>query len=314
MPPIQEQYQIANYLKEKEKTINRFIHNKQQLIELLNEQKQAIINKTVTRGINPNVRLKPSGVSYLGDIPEHWEVRRLRTIASVKLSGVDKVSVDGEQPVRLCNYVDVYHNEYITDELNFMVGTATSTEIQNCELKAGYVIITKDSESWDDIAVPAYVPNDLDGVICAYHLALIRPMSAYIEGEYLFQTFCANQVSNQFRVAANGVTRYGLSQNAIKSAFFPIPPIQEQREIIAYITKKCAEIKTAIKRSEQEIELIREYRTRLIADVVMGKVDVRGIPVKKIEELKGLEETDVQEELEEGEEIEETEEVLDANG
>ena len=292
VPPTDEQDSIVLFLNWKTAQINKFIRNKRRFIELLKEQKQNVINQAVTRGLDLNVKLKPSGVEWIGDIPEHWEARRLRTLAAVRASGVDKNTNEDEVPVLLCNYVDVYKNDRITAAIDFMKATATPEEIRAFELKAGDVIITKDSESWDDIAIPTFVPEALPGVVCAYHLALIRPFSGEIEGEFLFRAFSSDPVADQFRIAATGVTRFGLAQGAIKGAFFPLPSLEEQRAIIAHINEKCAEISQAISRAEREIELMREYRTRLISDVVTGQVDVRGIEVPEVaeEELLALEE------------------------
>lgn len=292
LPSVDEQTQIIRFLDWKTAQINKFIRNKQRLIELLKEQKQNIINQAVTRGLDPNVKLKPSGVEWIGDIPEHWKVRRLRTLAVVRASGVDKNMNEDEIPVTLCNYVDVYKNDRITAVIDFMKATATPEEVRAFELKAGDVIITKDSESWDDIAIPTFVPEALLGVVCAYHLALIRPVSGEVEGEFLFRAFSSDPVADQFRIAATGVTRFGLAQGAVKGAFFPLPPLQEQQAIIAHINEKCAEISQAISRAEREIELMREYRTRLISDVVTGQVDVRGIEAPEVaeEELLALDE------------------------
>jgi len=292
VPPPEEQKQILGFIDSLTARANKFIRNKRRLIELLKEQKQNVINQAVTRGLDPKVQFKPSGVEWIGDIPEHWDARRLRTLAAVRASGVDKNTNEDEVPVMLCNYVDVYKNDRITAAIDFMKATATPEEIRAFELKAGDVIITKDSESWDDIAIPTFVPETIPGVVCAYHLALIRPFSGEIEGEFLFRAFSSDPVADQFRIAATGVTRFGLAQGAIKGAFFPLPPLEEQRAIIAHINEKCAEISQAISRAEREIELMREYRTRLISDVVTGQVDVRGIEVPEVadEELLALEE------------------------
>ena len=306
IPPKHEQQQIARYLDWKTAQINKFIRNKRRLIQLLKEQKQNIINQAVTKGINPNVEMKDSGVEWLGQIPAHWEVRKLKTIAKVKASGVDKHSRENEIPIQLCNYTDVYKNDKITDSMDFMKATATKEEISNFELVAGDVIITKDSEIWDDIAVPAYVPNSLQNVICAYHLSLIRPRQEYIKGDFLYHCFLAPSLAYQFKVTATGVTRFGLSQGTIKSALFPVPPNSEQQEIIAYIEKETALIDKTIARTEREIELIQEYRTRLVSDVVTGKLDVRGIEIPDFEPVEAdleLEEDDESE----GEEIDEDE-------
>jgi len=307
IPTEDEQKQIVRYLDFKSVKITKFIRSKRRLIKLLNEQKQAIINQAVTRGINSDVKMKPSGIDWLGDIPEHWDVRRLRTVAFVRPSGVDKNIVDGEIPVRLCNYVDVYKNERIIDSMEFMNGTATQEEINKFHLKEGDVLITKDSEMWNDIAVPAYIPVTLSGVICAYHLAVVRPLN--MNGEFLFRAFLAESVADQFRVTANGVTRYGLSQGSIKDAWFPIPPNEEQNEIVNYINDNVSKIHLAIEKANKEIVLMQEYRTRLISDVVTGKVDVRDI---KVEDVIDEEITDDLDSSEDEQELDDSvEEVLD---
>ncbi len=127
------------------------------------------------RRFKPYPAYKDSGIEWLGQIPAHWVVRRLKTIASVQLSNVDKKSVEGEVAVRLCNYVDVYYNEHITPDLDFMQATATPEQVRRFSLRRDDVLITKDSESWTDIAVPSVVVSDLPETLCGYHLALVRP-------------------------------------------------------------------------------------------------------------------------------------------
>ncbi|MVX67005.1 restriction endonuclease subunit S [Clostridium chromiireducens] len=282
IPTIAEQDQIVKYLDFQLLKINKFIKAKKKLIDTLKEQKQAIINGAVTKGINPNVKMKSSGVEWLGDIPEHWEILNLSQIAKVTLSGLDKKSYDNQKKVFLCNYVDVYKNDYITNNIDFMIATASEDEIRNLSLRSGDIIITKDSESWDDIAVPAYVPNKLENVVCAYHLALIRKKSNNIISEFLYSAFLSQYVSVQYKVKAKGVTRYGLSYQSIRDVVIFVPPINEQHEIIKIIKSAIINIDEAISRTQKEIELITEYRTSFISDVVTGKVDVRNIKINEI--------------------------------
>lgn len=295
IPPSEDQIKIVVFLDNQDRTVNRCIKTKLRLIELLNEQKKVIINRVITRGLNPNVQLKPSGIDWLGDIPEHWEVRPLKQIASVSLSGVDKHSFDGEIPIRLCNYTDVYNNDKITSDMDFLSATAKKSEVESFALQKGDVLITKDSEMWDDIAVPALVIQDMDGVLCGYHLALIRPYHQYVESEFLFRSFTAKNLTWQFYVAANGVTRYGLSKHSIKNAIILLPPVNEQLNICHWINNQLRPITASSERALKEINLIREYRTRLITDVVTGKIDVRNIQIpeekitKAIDELVGTE-------------------------
>ncbi len=275
LPPLPEQTAIVRYLDQTDERIRRYISSRERLIELLEKYRQAVIHHPVTRGLDPDVRLKPSGVEWLGDVPAHWEVRRLQHVATMKVSNVDKHIKEGELPVRLCNYVDVYKNDRITKSVPFMRATATMDEIERFRLESGDVLITKDSEVWNDIGVPALVEYSARDLVCGYHLALLRPLKTVLNGAYLFRSLQSSTIAYQFHISANGVTRYGLSRGGIKSALLPIPPLAEQTAIVAYLDKATADIDVAIDRARREIELLGEYRTRLIADVVTGKVDVR---------------------------------------
>jgi type I restriction enzyme S subunit len=211
---------------------------------------------------------KDSGVEWLGEIPVHWDIRKLKHISSVTFSNVDKHDVEGEQSVLLCNYIDVYYNDYITATLDFMKATASPDEIKKFALRQTDVIITKDSESWDDIAVPAYVSSDIGGVLCGYHLALIRPDAAKVDGQYLFRSFSARGINDQFRVAATGITRYGLGKYWLDNAFFPVPPLPEQHAIAAFLDRETAKIDSLVAKKRRLVELLREKRAALISHVV----------------------------------------------
>jgi type I restriction enzyme S subunit len=231
----------------------------------------------------PYPKYRPSGLQWIPEIPEHWEVRKLKHIATIILSNVDKKSDDGEIPVRLCNYTDVYYNDYITSDLEFMEATATQDEIGKFKLVPGDVLITKDSEEWSDIAVPAHVPAELDGVLCGYHLALIRPRPEVLYGGYLFRAFAARGINDQFRVEATGITRYGLGKYPLDNALFPVPPVEEQRVIAAFLDRKTKMIYRLVAKIEQlggkvsdtKASLLREYKIALISAAVTGKIDVR---------------------------------------
>jgi len=219
---------------------------------------------------------RDSGVKWLGAVPEGWNIRKLKHIASVKPSNVDKKTVEGEHPVRLCNYVDVYYNDYITSDLDLMKATASVVEIEKFILKEGDILITKDSESWDDIAVPAYVSSDFNDVLCGYHLAQIRPNTAIVDGEYLFRSFCAHDLNDQLRVAATGITRYGLGKYWIDNSLFLVPPKDEQRAIATFLDRETGHIDVLTTKVYESISKLREYRTALISAAVTGKIDVRG--------------------------------------
>lgn len=209
---------------------------------------------------------KDSGIDWLGPIPAHWESQRLKHIANVQLSNVDKHTRSTEIPVRLCNYTDVYYKDFITENIEFMQATATESQIAEFRLEKDDVLITKDSESPDDIAVPAYVPQSLESVICGYHLAHIRPL--HIQGKYLFRSFQARPIASQFEMSANGITRYGISKSVIGNALFLLPPLEEQERIARFLDEKTQEIDRAIAQKRRLIDLLQEQKAILINTAV----------------------------------------------
>ena len=166
----------------------------------------------------------------VGWIPKEWQVVRLKNCAEVLFSNVDKKTNNNEYPVKLCNYIDVYYNELITNKIDFMRATATQAEIKKFSLKKGDVIITKDSEDADDIAVPAFVAENFDNVLCGYHLALIRPDRNTLLGEYLSRLFQLHVFRHYFSTLANGVTRFGLTSQVTLQAQIPLLPLPEQKK------------------------------------------------------------------------------------
>jgi type I restriction enzyme S subunit len=227
----------------------------------------------------PYPAYKDSGVKWLGKTPTHWSIQKLKHISSVEYSGVDKHKRDEEQPVRLCNYVDVYYSDYITDDLELMRATASTDEIKNFTLRESDIIITKDSETWEDIAVPAYVPSDLEGVLCGYHLALIRPDEQVVNGKYLFRSFSTRGINDQFRVAANGITRYGLGKYWLENSVFLVPPLPEQRAIATFLDHETAKIDALLAKQERLIGLLQEKRAALISNAVTKGLDP-SVPMK----------------------------------
>jgi len=232
-------------------------------------------------------RYKDSGVEWIGEIPTHWEVRRLKHLAKIRLSNVDKHSKTKEVPVVLCNYTDVYYNNLITNQLEFMSATATKDQIESFSLKKDDVLITKDSESPDDIAVPAYVPEDIDGIVCGYHLA--RIVTEKIYGKYLFYALQSKPILIQFNIAASGITRFGIGKSDIGNAGILVPGIEEQRRITDFLDERIAEIDQAISQKKRLIDLLKEQKAILINQAVTKglnpKVAMRDSGVEWIGEI-----------------------------
>ena len=146
----------------------------------------------------------------LGKHRNDWEYKRLQFGAIILNSSVDKKVIEGEIPIKLCNYVDVYKNDVITESIDFMDGSATPEEIKKFAICEGDVIITKDSESADDIGIPAYVEKNLHGVVCGYHLAIFKPLEGKLTGKFLSYFLNSKYAKINFELGSNGVTRFGL--------------------------------------------------------------------------------------------------------
>ncbi len=246
-PPLSEQTAIVRYLNQADERIRRYISSRERLIELLEEYRQSVIHHAVTRGLDPDVRLKPSGVEWLGDVPAHWEVRRLKTLCSMKSGdGITAMSIEptGEYPVYGGNGLRGYTSDYTHD--------------------GNYVLIGRQGALCGNVHIAR-------GQFWASEHAVVASLSA----GYVLEWFAAIldvMDLNQYSIAA---AQPGLAVERVLNLSLPVPPPQEQAHIAHYIERETADINVAIDRARQEIELLGEYRTRLIADVVTGKVDVR---------------------------------------
>jgi type I restriction enzyme, S subunit len=211
--------------------------------------------------------------SWTSTLPSSWRMLPLKAVAAYSVSSVNKVGVDGETLVRLCNYTDVYNNEFIHCGLNFMHSTATEDEIQKFQLKVNDVVITKDSESWDDIAVPALVVETAEDLVCGYHLALIRPSQDQLSGRFLFRCLQAKSIRVQLELVSTGVTRFGLPKDEIGKLLIPLPPLREQQFISEYLDKEIVRIDKLASAKERLLELLAEKRRVLITTAVTRGLD-----------------------------------------
>lgn len=210
---------------------------------------------------------KDSGVEWLGEIPARWEIKKLKQVCNVFPSNIDKKSYENERAIRLCNYTDVYYNDQITSDKDFMPATASEEQIKKFTLQAGDTIITKDSETADDIAVAAYVPHDLPGVVCGYHLSMLRPRKTIL-GAFVKRLFDSTYLKACCAVAANGLTRVGLGQYALDNLIIPVPPLDEQSTIAAFLDRETAKIDALVAEQERLIALLKEKRQAVISHAV----------------------------------------------
>ena len=202
-------------------------------------------------------------------MPDGWKMVCLGDVANIAFSGVDKKAVEGEIPVELCNYTDVFYNRRIRVGMKLMTATATPAERDAWSLKKGDVLFTKDSETPDEIGVPSYVSDDMPNVLCGYHLGLARPSSNLAYGAFLARALASRASAQEFSRIANGVTRFGLTLEATRNLPILLPPLPEQRAIAAVLDS----IDEAIERTEAVIAATQQLRDSLLHDLL-----TRGVP------------------------------------
>jgi type I restriction enzyme S subunit len=320
LPPLPEQSAIVRFLDHADRRIRRYIHAKQKLIKLLEEQKQAIIHRAVTRGLNCNVRFKPSGVEWLGDVPVHWEVRTLGQIATSFRTGPfgsilhQSDYVEGGTP--LINPTHMNRGRIVEDS-RCSVPPTTVGRLSNYLLEKHDLVFSRRGE----LGRCALVRDREAGWLCGTGSIRVRVSYADIEPEYLIEALQVRWVGEYLSLFSVGATMDSLNTGILKGVPILLPPINEQGQILQQIAHEGRNILLAIFNAEREISLLREYRTRLIADVVTGKFDVRqvaaNLPVEPPEpeapdRAEGLDESPAGEEIEVGEVID-TEEAAEVS-
>jgi type I restriction enzyme S subunit len=192
-----------------------------------------------------------------------WRTEPLERIAEIRSSNVDKKTNPGEEPVRLCNYMDVYSREYITEDIEFMEATATPAEIQRFGIERGDVMITKDSETPDDIGIPTVVVDDIPKLVCGYHVALIKPNRAEVDPLYLAKQLGLADTGRYYGRLANGSTRYGLSYQSIARTPIHLAPLPQQQRIAEILTT----VDEAIEQTEALIAKAQWIKAGLMHDL-----------------------------------------------
>ena len=265
LPPLPEQAAIVRYLDHVDRRIRRYLSAKRKLIALLAEARQVVINQAVTRGLDPNVRLRPSGVEWLGDVPEHWERRRLKTI----LQRIDRISTTGSETLlslRRDHGVVVYAEHFARPSqskslVGFKLVRSGQLVVNRLQANNGLVF----NSTLDGLVSPDYSVFEKNSPIQMQFLSDLLRTSFY--RAYFRQN------STGLGTGTAGFLR--LYDDTFLETPVYSPSLSEQVAIIEYLEKATTDIDSASARARRQIELLQEYRTRLISDVVTGKLDVR---------------------------------------
>jgi type I restriction enzyme, S subunit len=280
VPPSSEQKAIAAFLLHVDRLTRRYLRAQHRLIVLLEEQKQALIQRAVTRGLNPDVPLKDSGVEWLEEILVHWKVVRLKHLLSENLiNGLFKKKEYFGSGTPLINVSDIYQDNLCVQTEQLELVEASNDEIRTFRVMPGDIFFVRSSLKLEGTARSAYVEHCDENTVFECHLVRGRPDSSRVKPLFLIYYLNTPQAHNQLVSRVNTVTMSTLPQGAISSLEIILPPMDEQCAIIKSIKSVSKSLDIAINHIQRQIDLIREYRTRLIADVVTGKLDVRGVPL-----------------------------------
>jgi len=274
-PPSAEQTAIVRFLDWVNGRLEQAIRAKRKVISLLTEQKQAIIHRAVTRGLDPSVPVKPSGIPWLGDIPRHWEVRPLKAVCQIQSGTTLGKDYSGQQThdfpyLRVANVQAGYVNLSVVKKIR-----VPTDEAKRCLLEKGDVLMTEGGDPdklgrgcvWEAQVAPCLHQN---------HIFAVRPDQSRLESQFLAALMGTGYARAYFQSTAKQTTNLAATNKTkIGQLKVLLPSVDQQREILLALSEETVPLNTAISRLEREIELLREYRTRLVADVVTGKLDVR---------------------------------------
>ena len=308
VPPPDEQAAIVRFLDHADRRIRRYISAKRKLIALLNEQKQAIIHKAVTRGLDPNVKLKPSGVEWLGEVPEHWDVVRLKEVTTRIEQGWSP-QCDSQQAAEYewgvlkvgCVNGDAFagnKNKKLPDNLQ---------PLPALEISDGDILVSR-ANTRELLGLAVLCEKPRSKLMLCDKLFRFHAKGDRANGKFLVVAIRSRPSRAQIESRTNGASdsMQNIGQDVLRNLVVTLPPMPEQDAIVARLTMEASGLICAVRRAEDQVALLREYRTRLIADVVTGKLDVRGAAAKLPVDAPDQEPLDVEPEAD-GEELDEGE-------
>ena len=273
LPDKEIQTKIANFLVQKCFEIDALHTDIKRQVETLEEYKKSIITEEVTKGLNPNVKMKDSGISYIGNIPKHWKVTKLKYLGKCQ-NGISKSGEYFGNGSPFVSYGNVYKNYSLPQNVEGLI-MSTKTEQNIYSVKYGDVFFTRTSETIEEIGFASTCLKSIDNSVFAGFLIRFRPTSNDLAPEFSKFYFRSDIHRKFFVKEMNLVTRASLSQNLLGRLPVLLPPLYEQQMIAKTLEKKCAKIDDAIEGKKEQLETLEQYKKSLIYEYVTGKKEVK---------------------------------------
>ena len=273
IPPYNEQCRIADYLDRKCSQIDAIIARQQEVIEKLKAYKLSVITEAVTKGLNPNVPMKDSGIDFIGSIPETWRICRLRNIGTLQ-NGISKGGEFFGHGFPFVSYGDVYRNFSLPVQVAGLIDSSDE-ERRNYSVESGDIFFTRTSETIEEVGFSSVCEETIPDATFAGFLIRVRPFTDDLESRFAKYYFRSNHHRYYLVKQMNLVTRASLGQDLLKSMPVLVPPKEEQIRIAKYLDKKCNAIETSIAYKQKIVDRLTAYKKSLIYEVVTGKKEVK---------------------------------------
>lgn len=275
VPEITYQDSIIQFLDKETTRIDTLISKKQKQIELLQEKRQAIITQAVTKGLNPDVKMKDSGVEWIGEIPEHWGVRRLKFLSDQKLvNGIFKKKDQFGSGVPLVNVFDVYSDNFIVKKDQLDLVEVDQDELKKYKVQNGDIFFVRSSIKEEGIGRSVCVLDLKKPTVFECHIVRYRHNPSMIDPKFLIYYLNSELSHHRFVAISNKVTMTTIDQNKINDFEIVFPDLDEQRKIVHEIDSQIYETESLNKKINESINLLKEYRSSLITHAVSGQIDI----------------------------------------
>ena len=274
VPPVSEQRAIADFLDRQTSRIDRLVRKKERLIELLHEKRTSLISHTVTRGLDPDVPMRDSGVEGLGEIPAHWDVVALSHLATKFGSGITpRGGATGYETsgIPFLRSQNVHFDGLRLEEVA-RIPHRVHAAMRGSHVKPGDVLLNITGASIGRVCV---VPNDLTEANVNQHVCIVRPRPAHVLPDFVAAFLSTSGMQEAIALEQVGASRQGLTLDAIRSFKVSVPPLPEQRTIADFLDHETGQIDVLVSKTRDAIERLREYRASVICAAVTGRIDVR---------------------------------------